>query len=197
MKIQVLAWGAVICLALCCFPATADIPHSVDYHASWDGLPPFGGGAWDIVNDDLSYGTPLWDPDGQDDFTRLLVPNEQQLNKHKLVWVEVEYWRLVPSAQPQIDLLADGEVSFLGAVKQGEFPDAGSWTLQWMIDPQPPREFIQFPNTDFYNANSLDNSITLVEVGTDCIPEPPTLGLLVLGFTGILVGRGKSFLGRK
>ena len=184
----------IICIFVLMFVlsgiAVGDIPANVDYHAIWDGNA--GAGAWNIPKNMYGFDDPVW----QADHKNLLVDNQEFPDWIKHIWVEVEWISMLgmPAVPPDIRLGVAGSVVTFPPV-----PTASGmgWTWHWTVDPQPPCEFIQFPDTGYWHLGQIVNEqepyyagVDIVEIGTLCIPEPVTICLLGLG--GLLLRRRKS-----
>ena len=61
--------------------------------------------------------------------------------------------------------------------------DGGEILYHWTMDNQPPLETIIFPDESYYN---LSGDVLSFNVATECIPEPMTLSLLLIGVAGII-----------
>lgn len=110
----------------------------------------------------------------------LLIPNRPEPDDYKEIWVQVGFrGELVDSALT----LPGGTVFPLGSTvtQQGD-----GWMvldIGWRIEPNPDWEEIYL---EFFDSGA---DIDYVIVDTICIPEPVTMGLLVLGSLGLWIRR--------
>lgn len=188
---RLLAWFPVSIL-FAMSAAFGDIPDNVDYYLIWDGKP--GAGAFDIPKNVYDYDPPRWEADLQ----TLFVDNQEIPNNIKHIWVEVEWISMLnlPSSPPDIQLGVAGDLTTFAPVPTSS---GLGWTWHWTVDPQPPYEFIQFPDKGYWNlGQEIDETepyymgVDIVEVGTLCIPEPATLLLLALGCMGLVLRRKRG-----
>jgi len=134
------------------------------------------------------YGVPLWDPEGQGDYTRLLVPNEHIPDMEKRVYLLVDFKNGVydPQNAPTImlealDSTTQETVQFVPTLDFSA--GSGQVLYTWELDFQPNEEYLVFSSTDFYH---LTGDVKDFNIATECIPEPATLGLLALGGVALI-----------
>lgn len=162
---------------LCSVPVAADVPTDiVDQYWVWypAQVPGAMPGYWVGYINNLQVAAPEWNADK----SRLDIFNVEVPNRIKNVWVEVKY--VLPQTQMARLVLADpnGKTYFpedAWISKNGQFL-TWKWTLPW----QPAKETVMFGSTDFYNLRGIE----LVEIGTQCVPEPGGIALLVSGLIG-------------
>ena len=129
----------------------------------------------------------IWSLSGSID---VIVDNHDPPNIFKWVWVQLTWAE---------EFIGDGSVPAIGDLFPeadprypvtliDEFPHGDGWltsTYEWRIFPNP--EFEEF-TIGFEQGGGI--LVDQLVVDTWCtIPEPPMLGLLVMGFAGILVSR--------
>lgn len=178
-KIFLLLAIVMIFGVLLAVPASADIPTDiVDQYWIWYPNP--GGdlpGYWvnPVNNLDPPTQAPLWGNEG----TTLGIFNVQIPENVKNIWVEVKY------VLPQTEIAPLTVVDPTGAV----FQPIDAWisengqfvTWQWQLPWQPCYETVNFGCPTFYNLEGIE----LVEVATQCVPEPGSLFLLLPGIAGL------------
>ncbi len=135
-----------------------------------------GSGWW--PDDPLSSSlTGVWDIGGDDGSIILEIDNRPLELDHKEIWLQVTYNQGLYAA-PTIDIATAQLIS-----SQTEFVETdgfgGEWWLEqsiWRIEPNPSHEQI------ILTGDSLSGSlIDQIVVDTYCVPEPTTMGLLLLG----------------
>jgi len=169
--------GAMLLGMLCSVPVAADVPTDiVDQYWVWypAQVPGAVPGYWVGYINDLQVAAPEWSTCQ----TQLVVNNIEMPNRIKNVWVEIKYVK--PQTKMSNLLICDPrgntyapEVAWISS--NGQFL-TWKWTLPW----QPACETILFGSTDFYNLKGIE----LLEVGTQCVPEPAGIALLVSGLIG-------------
>jgi hypothetical protein len=166
----------IVALALCnCVSAEIIPAAAVDYqyHASAQG------GAWTEVTDP-GYGPPEWFtiPFSRD--TWLAVPNQEQLDKVKDVWLQVQW-------EPSIVVVPVNPVvwvpqGFTAAGGTNPIQSNNTYIWNWTITPQPGQEVLQF------QVSFPWTGVTGMDVATRCVPEPSTIvGLVTSGLFGLLL----------
>jgi len=169
--------GAILLGMLCSVPVAADVPTDVvDQYWVWypaqnPGAVP---GYWVGYINDLQVGAPEWSSDQ----TKLEIFNIEVPNQIKNIWVEVKY--VLPQTQMADLKVVDPTGQSYDPVdawisKNGQFL-TWKWTLPW----QPAKETVIFGSTDFYTLKGIE----LVEIGTQCVPEPSGIALLASGIIG-------------
>ncbi len=148
---------------------------------------------WRTAGANKNWGDPTWDPDATGDYTTLEIPNEEIEKMFKMVYLLVDFKdRLYdpadPDGAPDIKLEDDGGNEVLDLIITIS-ADGGQILYEWKMDDQPPFERIIFPNTDYYY---LTGDIKDFNIATECVPEPATMGLLVLGGIGLLIRRKRN-----
>ena len=149
---------------------------------------------------DPIYGTPVWsesgdkageydDPQFADPVT-LVVDNEPVPDKYKVVSLLVDYTDNVPGRQfTEIIELEDDLGGIWPATSVTPSADDGQLLFEWELPYQPAFEKILFPDTRY---STLSGNVGGLEVTTECVPEPVSLSLLMLGGLTLLQ-RGKSY----
>jgi hypothetical protein len=125
------------------------------------------------------FGTPLWQQDLLEDFTILHVANEEVPDMQKRVYLLVDFLNLVYDeiTAPAIKLRAAGlNDDLLPTLTLS--PGGGQILYTWELDYQPAWEEILFPSEDFY---CLSGDVKDFNIATECVPEPATLALLLVG----------------
>jgi hypothetical protein len=176
----------VIAALSLCNCASADIigVGSVDYQYHADVL----NGAWAKVSDP-GYGLPQWYtlPSVVSRDQWIYVPNLEQLDKVKDLWLEVQF---APGSTPAIDnpiVWAAQGFTITGGTNPTYYPDSNTYVWAWTITPQPGSELLDFsPSFPWANVIGID-------VATKCVPkpsapEPSTLvGLVTCGLFGLVL----------
>ena len=173
-------------------PASAMENYDAAWHRDYDG----NGNeiqVWRIAGTNKNWGNPTWDPHGQGNNTLLQIPNEVILDKHKIVHLLVDYKDRnydpnSPSGAPDI-ILEDDQGNVVTNLVITISADGGQILYTWTMDDQPPFERIIFPNTDYFN---LSGDVKDFNVATECVPEPMTMSLLLIGGLAILRRRGRK-----
>ena len=114
----------------------------------------------------------------------LYIPNVPVPNEYKEIWLQLTWAKQAFASQPIISTTPVGTVDLIGEVDIGptnEPPPAGEnwWHSTYKIR--------IYPNPDFETIR-IDGTVMVDEVVVDtiCIPEPATLGLLVLSVLPLL-----------
>ena len=142
----------------------------------------FMGEGW-LYDLGFSEQTGIWDIGGDGGQIVLDIANRPEPLPYKEIWVQVTYFKHI-SAPPTIDVpgadYLGGETVLIEDTGMG-----GGWFLDqsmWRIEPNPLQEQIILTSDP-----SWGSVIDQVVVDTICIPEPASIGLLVLG--GLMVLR--------
>jgi len=136
----------------------------------------------DWMPDDATHGSNrvgIWSLSGHIDVT---VENHEPPNEFKWVWVQLTwaqefpggtdvpaFYDLIPRADP------DWPVTLTDMVDHGD--EWYTFTYEWRIYPNPREERFTIGFHDPYGGILVDQLV----IDTWCIPEPATLGLLVVG----------------
>ncbi len=170
------------CLLLSVFfisgSASGNIPSNADYCFEWMGDPCQG--SFTIIYNKTGLPNPSWTSTNN-----LFVNNQYNYYKWKTVWLEITFIT-APTSDPLIQLNASPESCNLGKAFWGIDKQGNDWTWCWTINPQPSNETLIFPDSSYYYLNG---NVESIEVGTRCIPEPATIGMLVIG--GFVLRRRK------
>ncbi len=134
-----------------------------------------------------NYGNPTWQQDNNNKWTILQVPNEPIEEMHKEVYLLVDFKGQGYTSQnaPDIILRDENGTECTNRVITVD-SDGGQILYHWTMDDQPPLEYITFPDESYYN---LSGDVLSFNVATECVPEPITLSLLLLGIAGIIKGK--------
>jgi hypothetical protein len=163
-------------LGLCSFASAGVIPVDVDYQYHAAAV----GGPWTQVKDP-GYGAPEWFtiPFSQEQW--LSIPNQQRLDKVKLLYLEVQ-WDNQPPVPPDPIAWAPQGFTVTGGTNPAYIVNGHpTYVWQWVITPQPKAEFLEFP------ASFPWNGVVGLDVATKCVPEPTALvGLAGMGLVGLL-----------
>ncbi|MCK9458291.1 MAG: PEP-CTERM sorting domain-containing protein [Proteobacteria bacterium] len=164
-----------------CNCASADIiPAVVDYQYHGE----LNGSMWTWTKiTDPGYGMPEWFtiPSNQDKW--LFIPNNEQLDRVKHLWLQVE-WQSDSNVVDPIVWVPQG----FTVTGSDSVHFANTYVWEWIITPQSGAEIIQFPNSFSWAG------VTGIDVATDC-PEPSTIVLLGIGAI-FLICRNKSCVNR-
>jgi hypothetical protein len=170
-----LATCAIAVLALCNCAMADIIPvGNVDYqyHAAAQN------GTWTAVTDPGNFGAPEWFtiPFSRDQW--IAVPNDEQLDKVKELWLQVSFQDgTAPPAANPIVWAAQG-FTVTGGTNPVVVDDTYTW--KWTITPQPGSEVFQIPSSFPWAG------VTGIDIASKCVvPEPSTLGLLTAGLFGL------------
>ena len=178
-KLWLLASMLMLFSMMFAVPASADIPTDVvDQYWVWypDHTPGANiPGYW--VNPINHIGTPA--PQWRDDGLRLDIFNIEIPENVKNIWVEVKY--LFPQTEIAPITVIDPKGNVFDPVDAWISTNGQFVTWQWQLPWQPRMETIDFGNPSFF---LLDN-IELVEIATQCVPEPSSLFLLLPGVVGL------------
>lgn len=180
MRKLFLLLALTVCLGIMlAVPASADVPTGiVDQYWTWypdfrpDANMP---GYWVEYINNIDVSAPEWCQDG----FALNIFNIEIPGNVKNIWFEVKY------ETPQTEIARMFVIDPTGA----QFAPIDAWisqngqivTWQWQLPWQPPCETICFGSDMFYNLEGIE----LVEVGTQCVPEPGSLFLLLPGAIGL------------
>ena len=123
------------------------------------------------------------------DLIELWIPNQQEPNDYKELWVQITYLIddfFVPPAYvaPTVDV--PGAVYLGGETVILETGPVNHWELQlsqWRIEPNPPDETI---NITWLPPGRPYGAVDQIVVDTICIPEPGAVSLLVVGVLALL-----------
>jgi len=126
----------------------------------------------------------------------LMVPNEAVADPdlYKKIYLSVDFtgtWNLPPwewSDVYDIRVHAEGLEYAPDSVEWAD--DWGQVLLTFILDGQPEDEVIEFPSA--YYRNLTEGNILEWNLATECVPEPATLALLVLGGLGVLLKRRRN-----
>jgi len=131
-----------------------------------------------------NYGNPIWMQDENEKYTILQVPNEQIPEMHKEVYLLIDFESQSYTLEnaPDITLEDENGIECTNRVITVD-EDGGQILYHWTMDNQPPLETIIFPDESYYN---LSGDVLSFNVATECIPEPMTLSLLLIGVAGIV-----------
>lgn len=171
-------------------PAGADIPTDiVDQYWTWNRGAPGAPNFWIEEINLINTQEPVWMDNASGKKTVLWLDNIEIPNQVKNIWVEVKF------GLPQLEV----REMVVEVLKQGVWTSYDPWktwigsegsgatasqftTCLFKLDWQPAWEYIRFDNEDYYNLNRIE----LVEVATQCVPEPMSimLGALGLGAVG-------------
>ncbi len=170
-----LAMWAIAVLAPC-NSALADIigVGAVDYqyHATAQG------GTWTDVSDP-GYGAPEWFtiPFSPDQW--IAVPNQEQPNKVKELWLQVQ-WGAGSTVPPNPIVWTAQGFTVAGGTNPTHVDNTYVW--EWTITPQPGAEVFQIP------ASFPWADVTGIDIATKCVPEPSTIvGLVTSGLFGLIL----------
>lgn len=177
----ILCVGIMLLGILCSVPAAADVPTNlVDQYWVWypmpPGVPSNDPGYWVNPIDKLGLPDPVW----AQDFTSVWVPNRAVPDRVKNIWVEVKY--LFPQTQMADLLVCDPAGVAYKPHTQWISTNGQFLTWQWTLPYQPESETIAFGGTDFYFMRGIE----LVEIGTQCVPEPGSILALACGCAGLV-----------
>ena len=170
-------------------PAGADIPLAtvqVDQYWTWNRGGPGSPNFWIEEINLINAAQPVWNPVDEKTgrelgFATLWLDNIEIPGQSKNIWVEVKFHS---SPTPIPALWVEDPNGEMYAPWQSWISTNGQFTTwQWQLDWQPEWEYIQFNSTDYYY---FGGDIELVEVATQCVPEPMSimLGALGLGAVG-------------
>jgi len=169
-------------------PAGADIPTNiVDQYWTWNRGAPGTPNFWIEQINKINTVQPVWNPKdatGQElGYATLWLDNKEIPDWHKNIWVEVKF--VLPRTEvPTLTVKDPNGVVYTpsktwlgGTTGSSQFT-----TCQWQLPWQPDWEYIQFDSFDYYRLNGIE----IVEVATQCVPEPMSimLGALGLGAVG-------------
>jgi hypothetical protein len=173
--------GIMLLGILCTIPAAADIPTNiVDQYWIWYPMPdfipdPVEPGYWDNPINHLGVTHPVWGIN----HTTLNINNVFNQDKVKNIWIEVKY--VLPQTQMANLTITDPNNVIYEPVDKWISINGQYLTWQWQLPWQPDLETVNFGTTDFYNLNNIE----LVEVATQCVPEPGCVLVLVTGVVGL------------
>ena len=124
-------------------------------------------------------------PDSASDQWWIAIPNEEQLDRIKLLWLAVT-WAQDPGLPPDPTAWAPQGFTITGGTDPVSMANGGyTYLWQWVIVPQPDSELIQFPSAFPWGAG-----VSGVAVASKCVPEPSTLvGLGSMGLWGLFLLR--------
>ena len=118
----------------------------------------------------------------------------------KIVWLDIKFvdeiargpLYLLPnfSIDPMAGYEIIGDLPYPGSsgpVLDPTDPTLVSW--RWTIRPQPPFEILNLTNAPWNFGNLAAHGIAYIRVASRCVPEPTTLGLLLLGGLSMLARR--------
>jgi len=185
MKTRSLAALAAALMVAWAVPAAAtQIPDDVNFRWSVPGLdlPNFPEGPQPTSGDH-----PVWITDGTGSNTRLWVPNDPRPDLIKTVYLELTFRDLearglaltIPDFDPA-EVPAGYESTAGTPTIDPDDPLIVTWT--WTIEPQPPYEILELKNSTWdLRTIGGENPVSRIEVASGCIPEPASLGVLLLG----------------
>ena len=133
------------------------------------------------------FGAPGWavvDP-GTDDPVEIRIENESIEDFYKEVWLLVDYKDRIAGRQENVLLRDDAGTEHVATTVTASADD-GQLLFYWKLDYQPGWEDIVFPDDAYYYLNDY---VKDWDVALQCVPEPATLALLLVG--------GLMILGRK
>lgn len=108
------------------------------------------------------------------------IPNYDNANPYKEIYVEFVYWGEIGSASVAWQGAAGMETSTIpGIVDEEMLPDGWKkYSAIWTIEPNPAFETIEY---SFVPGNQPEAQLDYILIKTSCIPEPATLLLFGLG----------------
>jgi hypothetical protein len=132
------------------------------------------------------YADPFWVPTGNQEVI-VEIGNESMPEMHKEVYLLVDYVDQVPGRKDleRIVLVDDAGVEWL-PTRVEPSDDDGQLLFVWVLDYQPPFEWIKFPDDAYQN---LTEHVKDWNVATQCVPEPVTVALVGLGLAGLAARR--------
>jgi hypothetical protein len=168
-------------------PASPDVINNPYGTASAGIIVGMFGSGW---ADDLSLGTKrgLWDIGGSDGSITLDIDNRPLALDYKEIWVQVVYYGapgMMDAPVVTIDgaQFISGETSLLEA--DAVISGAG-WYVgasKWLIEPNPSHEQVVLTGP----AANVGTAVDQIVIDTYCnVPEPATIGMLLLGGAAIL-----------
>ena len=165
-------------------PASAMENYDAAYYRDYDAV---GNQVktWRIAGK-ADYGQPAWVMDGNDEYTILQVENEEIPEMYKMVYLLIDFRSQGYNADnaPDIDLMDDEGKTYDAEITVSA--DGGQIKYEWTMDDQPPFERIIFPSLDYYY---LSGDVKDFNIATECVPEPFTLTMLVVGSVGLILRR--------
>jgi len=164
-------------------PARADIPTNIVdqywvYTTGSPGQPNF----WTMEINKINAQQPQWKTDQLGKETVLWVDNIAIPNQTKNIWVEIKFVQpqtVVPTltvTDPRGQVYNPSATWLGGTTGSSQFT-----TAMWALPYQPAYETIQFDSENYYNLNGVE----VVEVATQCVPEPISIMLGTLGLAAI------------
>ena len=141
------------------------------------------GWLWDLG---FSEQTGIWDIGGTDGGIVLDIDNRPEPLDYKEIWLQVTYYKWSGfSDVPVIDVVgADFMSDQTRSVEEDPLSPGNGWFLYqsvWKIEPNPVNERI------ILTGPAVGSRIDQIVVDTICVPEPTTIGLLLIG--GLMVLR--------
>lgn len=164
-------------------PARSDIPTDiVDQY--WYRNPESG---WHNPINKINAATPVWNPNGMGNETlwvdNVLIIPDQVTN----IWVEIKFMTMQTQVHPITVQDPNGIVytpwkTWLGVEDKGSTSSQFT-TSKFQLPWQPDWVYIQFDSTVYYNP--FESPIEVLEIATQCVPEPMSIMSLMFGIIGL------------
>ena len=128
----------------------------------------------------FSEQTGIWDIGGTDGNIVLDIDNRPEPLDYKEIWLQVTYYKFSGFSEvPAIDVVgADFVTAQTLTVEEDPLSPGNGWLLYqsvWKIEPNPMDERI------ILTGSIVGSRIDQIVVDTICVPEPATMGLLIVG----------------